>query len=43
MPVDAEFLPPADEQGDDSMAIDEEGRPRFAPSRDIVSTIPVIL
>lgn len=36
MPVDADAAPTADEQEDDSMAIDEEGRPRFAPSRDIV-------
>ncbi|KAG8412426.1 pre-rRNA-processing protein pno1 [Metarhizium acridum] len=35
MPVDADTAPIADEQEDDSMAIDEEGRPRFAPSRDI--------
>ncbi|KID99430.1 KH domain containing protein, partial [Metarhizium majus ARSEF 297] len=35
MPVDADAAPTADEQEDDSMAIDEEGRPRFAPSRDI--------
>jgi hypothetical protein len=34
--MDGEPAPLADEPEDDSMAIDEEGRPRFAPSRDIV-------
>jgi len=34
-PMDGEPAPLADEPEDDSMAIDEEGRPRFAPSRDI--------
>lgn len=30
---------PREELGEDSMAIDEEGRPRFAPARDIVSFV----
>lgn len=35
LPADSDaFFPEGDE--DDSMAIDEEGRPRFAPARDIV-------
>lgn len=37
MVVDNADLPTPDEE-DGSMAIDEEGRPRFAPARDIVST-----
>ncbi|KAM3497164.1 hypothetical protein MY11210_009717 [Beauveria gryllotalpidicola] len=32
---EGEFMAPQDPEGDDSMAIDEEGRPRFAPSKDI--------
>lgn len=35
--VDGEIAPLTNELEEDSMAIDEEGRPRFAPSRDIVS------
>jgi hypothetical protein len=42
MPVDGEAAPGVDEQDEDSMAIDEEGRPRFAPSRDIVSLQPTL-
>ncbi|OAQ64176.1 pre-rRNA-processing protein [Pochonia chlamydosporia 170] len=33
--VDGEIAPLTNELEEDSMAIDEEGRPRFAPSRDI--------
>lgn len=36
MPIDGSDLQTAEEE-DDPMAIDEEGRPRFAPVRDIVS------
>jgi RNA-binding protein PNO1 len=40
MPVDSEVLIPLDQGREaevvDEMAIDEEGRPRFAPSKDIV-------
>lgn len=36
MPLDSADVQTAEEEGD-SMAIDEEGRPRFAPARDIVS------
>ncbi|KAJ6788187.1 hypothetical protein PWT90_06050 [Aphanocladium album] len=32
---EGEFMAPQDPEGDDSMAIDEEGRPRFAPAKDI--------
>lgn len=38
LPGDAEAFAPQDEGEDESMAIDEEGRPRFAPARDIVSS-----
>lgn len=31
-----EFISPEDPEGDESMAVDEEGRPRFAPAKDIV-------
>ncbi|CEJ93390.1 Putative Pre-rRNA-processing protein PNO1 [[Torrubiella] hemipterigena] len=30
-----EFISPEDPEGDESMAVDEEGRPRFAPAKDI--------
>lgn len=33
---EGEFVSPQDPDEDESMAIDEEGRPRFAPVRDIV-------
>lgn len=33
---EGEFMAPQDHDGDESMAIDEEGRPRFAPAKDIV-------
>lgn len=35
LPTDANAVIPV-EQGSDDMAIDEEGRPRFAPAQDIV-------
>lgn len=35
LPIDANEVVPI-EQGSDDMAIDEEGRPRFAPAKDIV-------
>lgn len=34
--ADAEVMVPEAQDEDDDMAIDEEGRPRFAPSKDIV-------
>lgn len=34
--ADAEVIVPEAQDESDSMAIDEEGRPRFAPSKDIV-------
>lgn len=34
--ADAEVMVPEAQDEDDNMAIDEEGRPRFAPSKDIV-------
>lgn len=34
--ADAEVMVPEAQDEGDSMAIDEEGRPRFAPSKDIV-------
>jgi RNA-binding protein PNO1 len=34
--ADAEVMVPEAQDEGDNMAIDEEGRPRFAPSRDIV-------
>jgi RNA-binding protein PNO1 len=34
--ADAEVMIPEAQDEDDSMAIDEEGRPRFAPSKDLV-------
>lgn len=36
LPTDADVLVPVQESNEDGMAIDEEGRPRFAPARDIV-------
>ncbi|UNI15253.1 pre-rRNA-processing protein pno1 [Purpureocillium takamizusanense] len=36
IPTEAPSAAPQDPDGDDAMAIDEEGRPRFAPARDIV-------
>lgn len=33
---EGEFMTPQDPEGDEPMAIDEEGRPRFAPAKDIV-------
>lgn len=36
LPSEPEFIGPQDESGEEGMAIDEEGRPRFAPARDIV-------
>ncbi|KAM3537222.1 hypothetical protein ARSEF1564_009854 [Beauveria bassiana] len=32
---EGDFMAPQDPEGDDSMAVDEEGRPRFAPSKNI--------
>jgi RNA-binding protein PNO1 len=32
---DGEFMGPQDQAGDEGMAVDEEGRPQFAPARDI--------
>jgi hypothetical protein len=37
LPTDADVLVPVEESNENGMAIDEEGRPRFAPARDIVS------
>ncbi|PWI67613.1 hypothetical protein PCL_02967 [Purpureocillium lilacinum] len=34
-PSETPFVASQDPEGDDAMAIDEEGRPRFAPARDI--------
>jgi hypothetical protein len=40
MPMtEVETFGPEDDGSDDAMAIDEEGRPRFAPAKDIVSRI----
>jgi RNA-binding protein PNO1 len=36
LPTDANVLVPVEESNENGMAIDEEGRPRFAPARDIV-------
>ena len=36
LPVDMDAVLQPVKDGDESMAIDEEGRPRFAPSRDTV-------
>lgn len=38
IPSDLDFISPVEEDGGESMAIDEEGRPRFAPAKDTVST-----
>jgi RNA-binding protein PNO1 len=35
--ADANVLVPVEESNEDGMQIDEEGLPRFAPARDIVS------
>ena len=35
LPTDADVLVPVEESNENGMAIDEEGRPRFAPARDI--------
>jgi hypothetical protein len=37
--ADANVLVPVEESNEDGMQIDEEGRPRFAPARDIVRTL----
>lgn len=37
MSGDIEFIAPQEPEASDAMAIDEEGRPRFAPAKDIVS------
>ncbi|KAJ3519467.1 hypothetical protein NM208_g14116 [Fusarium decemcellulare] len=36
LPADSNAVVPVEEDNEDGMAIDEEGRPRFAPARDIV-------
>lgn len=40
---DESAFTPESENGDEAMAIDEEGRPRFAPSKDIVGPCPITL
>lgn len=35
LPTDVNVLVPVEESNENGMAIDEEGRPRFAPARDI--------
>lgn len=43
LPIDADVLVPVEESNENGMAIDEEGRPRFAPARDIVRLPRVII
>lgn len=39
-PIDVDAVLPQVKNSEDSMAIDEEGRPRFAPAKDIVRIPP---
>ena len=42
-PIDADVVLPQVKNTGDAMAIDEEGRPKFAPARDIVRIEPCLV
>ena len=43
LPVDMDAVLPSVKASDNAMDIDEEGRPKFAPARDIVSNCAMLI